>query len=324
LCEGRRAVNLELPRADILGESAFSRGDETATAIIGLQPRSRQHIASDRWKRFASHLTDAASNEFDPGWDISLGGDDEGNYLAAYGLGSPFPEDAKLCAALNSFWPAAAPDASRTFAIQYAPTAMPLLDEELGYHPRHALVLERRVKASRGWDGEQGPFFERIGRRLYVNAASIDRSDYVSNALANRIDIRKTSAIAGGELVRRMDALRRCIEVLPPKNDWVSHTRLWLVTANMIKNWAAEPTRANASLSGSGYVYVFADFDETARRTADVTRNRYLVRKTFECQTSEEIVVYKRDNGKWKVSSLPSLDVRRNDQQLSLTDARRA
>jgi hypothetical protein len=32
--------------------------------------------------------------------------------IAAYGLGSPFPEDAKLCAALNSFWPAVAPDAS--------------------------------------------------------------------------------------------------------------------------------------------------------------------------------------------------------------------
>jgi hypothetical protein len=126
LCEGRRPVNLELPPADILGESAFGREDKTVTAIVGLQPRSLQHSASDRWKRFASHLTDAASNEFDPGWDISLGGDDMGNYLAAYGLGSPFPEDAKLCAALNSFWPAAAPDASRTFAIQYAPTAMPL------------------------------------------------------------------------------------------------------------------------------------------------------------------------------------------------------
>ena len=28
------------------------------------------------------------------------------DHLAAYGLGSPFPEDSKLCAALSSFWPA--------------------------------------------------------------------------------------------------------------------------------------------------------------------------------------------------------------------------
>src|SRR5215475_13888047 len=98
-----------------------------------------------------------------------MSGDEEGNYLAAYGLGSPFPEDAKLCAALNSFWPAAAPDASRTFAVQYAPTAIPLLDCELGYHKDHPLVRQRRAKRSHGWDGEQGPFFEKPSRRLYVN-----------------------------------------------------------------------------------------------------------------------------------------------------------
>jgi hypothetical protein len=119
-----------------------------------------------------------------------------------------------------------------------------------------------------------------------------------------------------------MDALRRCIEVLPPQNDWVSNTRLWLVTANKINDWTTEPTRATASLSGSGYVYVFTDFDETPRRTAGVTRNHYLVRTTFECQISDEIVAYKRDTGPWKVSSLPRLDARRDDRKLSRKNAR--
>src|SRR5262249_47051694 len=158
------------------------------------------------------HLTDAASNEFDPGWDVSVAKDDEGYFLAAYGLGSPFPEDAKLCAALNSFWPAAAPDAARTFGFgppDFLPTAMPLLDAELGYHRDHPLVRARKVKSSLGWDGEQGPFFEKVGRRWFVNAADIDRSDYVSNALANKIDIRPTAGINASELIRRMDALRR-------------------------------------------------------------------------------------------------------------------
>ena len=88
-------------------------------------------------KRFASFLPDAASNEFEPGWDVSLVRDDVGLYYAAYGLGSPFLEDAKLCAALNSFWPAVAPDASRTFHMGLkstfaSPTAIPLMDNELG------------------------------------------------------------------------------------------------------------------------------------------------------------------------------------------------
>ena len=216
-CEGRRAANLELPRPDSLGDRAFDRKDDTLTAIVGLQPRSRRHSAADRLKRFASHLTDAASNEFDPGWDISMSGDDEGTHLAAYGLGSPFPEDAKLCAALNSFWPAAAPDASRTFAIEYGSTAMPLLDRELGYHPSHPLVKARKVKSSLGWDGEQGPFFERISGRLFVNSANIDRSDYVSNALKNKIDIRKTSTITGRELSNGWTRFAVASKCFPPR-----------------------------------------------------------------------------------------------------------
>ena len=316
LCEGRRAVNIELPRADGPGDHAFERSDDTITAIVSLQPRSRQLSARDRYKRFSSHLTDAASNEFEPGWDISLSSDDEGNYLAAYGLGSPFPEDAKLCAALNSYWPAAAPDAARTFAN--GPTAMPLLDEELGYHRDHPLVKERKVKSSLGWDGEQGPFFEKIGRQWLVNVADLGRSDYVSNALANKIDIRRTASVTAKELIRRMDALRRCIEVLPPRNDWVSHTSLWLVTAFAVKNWSDQQDRAASSLAGAGYVYVFVDYDDTPRRTGDLSRIRYLVTNRFECQISDDIIAFRRNEGRWKAKSIAPFDARHDDTVLSL------
>ena len=60
-----------------------------------------------------AYLPDAASGLFAPGWDVSR----DNGHLAPYGLGSPFPEDSKLCAPLSSFWPAVAPDASRTFSI---------------------------------------------------------------------------------------------------------------------------------------------------------------------------------------------------------------
>ena len=115
LCEGRRAANIERPRPDALGDRAFDRRDETVTAIVA--GRARPAPPAARLRRFSSSLTDAASNELKPGWDVSLTADASGPYLAACGLGSPFPEDSKLCAALNSFGPAAAPDTSRTFHV---------------------------------------------------------------------------------------------------------------------------------------------------------------------------------------------------------------
>src|SRR5207248_7263575 len=141
---------------------------ETVPAIVGARPLSRQNHAPDRKKRFSSFLPDSASNFFEPGWDVSLAGDDDGTYFAAYGLGSPFPEDAKLCAALNSFWPAVAPDATRTFGLLGSPTAQPLLDGELGYHPNHPRVQSGEVASQRGWDGEFGPFFEQAGGQSAV------------------------------------------------------------------------------------------------------------------------------------------------------------
>jgi hypothetical protein len=193
---------------------------------------------------------------------------------------------------------------------------MPLLDSEIGYHPGHPLVKARKVKPSLGWDGEQGPFFEKVGRKWFVNSANIDRSDYVSNALKNTIDVRKTSGITGVELVQRMDALRRCIEVLPPKNDWVSHTDLWLVSAVKIEDWAAEPGRAHAALSGTGYIYKFVNFDSRPQPTKELARNRYLVTKMFECQLAKDILAFRRDSARWRLSPAPPLDVHHEDERL--------
>jgi hypothetical protein len=308
LCEGRRAANIELPRPDRSSETAFQREDLTVTAIVGAKPRSRQTIAPARKKQFASFMTDAASNEFDPGWDVSLTSDKDGSYLASYGLGSPFPEDAKLCAALNSFWPAVAPDASRTFAFQDSPTAIPMLDSELGYHPEHPDVRAGRVRTARGWDGEYGPFLETLKTRIVVNAASLDRSDYVSNALRGWITVRKTSSVDSDELIKRMDALRRCIATLPPGSDHVSNTKLWLVKAERVLQWDLEASRADSRLSGPGFHFVFVTFDPNKSPTEDLTRVRFRVKKMFDCQISETNFVFRVDNGSWKFSDSPKLE----------------
>ncbi len=301
LCEGRFPANLDLPRPDAARRRAFDRRDETIVAIVSARPVSRRTHAPARAKRFASWMTDAASNVFAPGWDISLGTDGRDLFYAAYGLGSPFPEDSKLCAALNSFWPAVAPDASRTFRLQSAPTAMPLLDPELGYHPDHPRVAAGAVSAP-GWDGEFGCFFEPVDGRLFVNHASFDRSDYVTNTLHGLIDLRHTAKVDAAELIRRMEALRSCIAALPPGTDAVNTTRLWLVTAEAVRDWAVDPSRADPALTGPGFLYAFA---RTAAAGApvpgDPRRLRVPVTARLECQIAlaPPVLLRRQDDGPW-------------------------
>jgi hypothetical protein len=303
LSEGRRPVNPALHRPGRPSERAFMADDETVLAVLGTRPLSRDKPAGPSPKRFVSFLPDGGSNEFAPGWDVSLGGDDDESFYAAYGLGSPFPEDVKLCAALNSFWPAVAPDAARTFRGlgDETPlhTAIPMLDEELGYHPEHPKVRERAVRARRGWDGEYGPFFERRGRTTWVNYADIERSDYVGNARTHGFDLRFLAPLDSAELIDRMQWLRRCIQVLGPRDDMVSNTHLWLVTAEKVPNWATVPTRASTSLRGAGYLFAFATVDDEST-PADLARRRVRVRETFTCQVAWNQFFQRRGNGPWR------------------------
>ena len=307
LSEGRQSVNPALHRPGFPGDPAFSIGDKTVTAIVGTPPRSRRGAAERSPKRFVSFLPDAGSNEFAPGWDVSIAGGDGIKFYAAYGLGSPFPEDAKLCAALNSFWPAVAPDASRTFRY-LGPgdpvfTAIPMLDEELGYHPHHSKVLARSVKRSRGWDGEYGPFIETRGRTRWINYADLARSDYVDNALEHGFDIRLLAEVDSPEIIARMNALRLCIAALPPADDVVSSATLWLVTAEKVERWERVPDRASPILKGSGYFFVFASVvGEGQEVREELARLRTRVKRTFACQVNGAHLFIQRDSGPWRPS----------------------
>jgi hypothetical protein len=184
LSERRNCVNPRLlrPRAPVVPAFPVRDSDharvETVSAIVGGKSIGGDEKRPLRDLRFldpsTSFLPDGASGIFDPGWDTSFSGTDEADFLAAYGLGSPFPEDVKLCAALNSFWPSAAPDATRTFGLfppkWNATTSVPLFDVELGIHPNHPNVKQGLVAPSLGWDGEQGPYYERNFR--FVNHAN--------------------------------------------------------------------------------------------------------------------------------------------------------
>ena len=149
LSETRRPANLQLP------DSPFDPDEDSMTAVIGMgigtgTPFPAKQPDAAR----ASTLPDDGAGEFAPGWDASV--DVKGPlktgtiHLAAYGLGSPFPEDAKLCAALSTFWPAVAPDVYRTMSMhtgnaQLRGTVAPLTDQEIGQI------------GSLPWDGVSGP-----------------------------------------------------------------------------------------------------------------------------------------------------------------------
>jgi hypothetical protein len=233
----------------------FGTDDETAVAIVGApyaaqrgptQPKpAKRDIRPEH--RTTTFLTDGCSGVFAPGWDVTFGEANGVRFYATFGLGSPFPEDVKLCAAANAFWPAAAPDAARTF--NRGPTAIPMLDAELGYHPDNP----RRGDAAPcvGWDGEQGPFIE---DDHHVNFASIMRSDYVSHAFTDHtFSGARLKDVDSTELIARMDALRLCIQTLPEDAPEVSHTALWLVHAEKL----ADPPPAATGVDGPCYRYEF-------------------------------------------------------------------
>ena len=183
-----------------LGESTFTEKDKTLTAIV-TQYREINVDYTDQ-NRFElpeinvpSYLPDTAAGVFAPGWDTSIGSElGKGKFLAAYGLGSPFPEDAKLCAALGSYWPAAAPDATQTLPRAGAyHTTVPQTDEEVG------------ITGSTPWDGINGPeVINNVAR--YTN---IDYGDYILNAQAGKISLVNTSKVDAEEYICRIIAMVR-------------------------------------------------------------------------------------------------------------------
>lgn len=257
LAEGRFATNPAVLRPGTT-VAAFDFSDKTLTAVVGRPSGLPDHppLPNHLRKKFVtSFMPDAASNEFYPGWDVTIDQDNNGDfYYTTHGLGSPYPEDVKFCSAANGFWPAAAPDSARVFHRLDTPTAIPLMDSELGYHPDAPMVLAGKAVSNMGWDGGYGPFFQSINGKNGVNYASLDRTDYVSNALAGTFALSLFEKLGSDILIERLDIQRLAIKALPPEGDEVRDTPLWLITAYEVADWAAA---GDPDLKGHGYFLQF-------------------------------------------------------------------
>lgn len=124
----------------------------TITAVLATPQKKTPTFKKDYYN-CSSFLPDSCSSVFAPGWDVTYGNTGDNSYLSTKGLGSPFVEDMKLCAAMNGMWAVSSPDAARTYQgtvtteqsqspyYWYAnPTAIPLLDDEIGFHKNSSAV----------------------------------------------------------------------------------------------------------------------------------------------------------------------------------------
>lgn len=181
LSQTRIAANIDLP-------IGFSIEDDTVSAIVShfnsVIGQRQQTNGADFHNKVG--LPDGSPGLFDPGWDTSLDYYFKGpdippqKYLSGKGLGSPWIEDAKLCAALGAYWPGIAPDSTRVFSpnkilsgIDYPwPTVAPMTDEEIGL----ASLPDGRILP---WDGLRGPQLIQSGPFRYAIYQDMDHIDYI-------------------------------------------------------------------------------------------------------------------------------------------------
>lgn len=302
--------NCNLPNPLAPERPAFELDDPsnyTVTALVGHQALAPALGFSPGGRRALNWLPDAAADVYAPGWDVSQHQRDGRNMMVSYGLGSPFPEDAKLCAALNSFWPAVAPDSSRSYGFRPPQagrprrqlfTSVPLTDGELGYHPHHPRVLAKEVVSESGWDGDYGPCVISGDGNQYVLASNPLRADLTKSALEGHIHLSGLDAITTAEYIRRIHALSWCRENI---DEWCRlnfgrvfnhrESGWWLITFEGVPKWedwkSAVLPRVSHELVGEGYVFVFATVGERDEFENPPIRVRYPLINTIEVRLSK-------------------------------------
>jgi hypothetical protein len=246
----------------------FTAKDKTCCAIVS-QPydRAGRKMAVPARRRAISWLPDASAGVFQPGWDVSIDQDSSHTpHLAQYGLGSPFPEDAMLCAALSAFWPAAAPDIARKFGSNSNIYSIaPLTDDEVGKN------------GAIGFDGLPGPKIEkRSDGNSYAVFPRASHSDYVKSALDKKFNYWSTADIDTLEYIRRAVAMQTVYEKLGVSGD--DRSQITVLSFTRVK--ATDSRIASASFTEP--VYRFVTTKQRVRDTPGALTNAIKLSKMDE------------------------------------------
>ena len=301
LSEQRLAANIEIK------EAGFEITDDTVTAIVGMlgSGKGRQTRLDRDDLRRVSTLSDAAAGIFAPGWDVSFdrtqeteqdeGGHHPGvNFLATHGLGSPFPEDAKLCAALSSFWPAVAPDITRTFepSPKYA-SATPLTDKDIG------------MEEAPPWDGIRGPHIDR--KKKKADYPALAYADYVQVALENAFDISVIAETSFDQYVTRTLTTARAYDVLGARTteDKVAWALLSFTLAKADDPEFQAAARAKGAPLDPVHTYRFEMARTKSQRDGDLGRKVVQFDEIVLVFADPVVAVRRTAEGAWTKDELP-------------------
>ncbi|MBD2439598.1 hypothetical protein [Nostoc sp. FACHB-110] len=286
LSDTRFAPNLQLEGVD------FRPEDKTVTAIVSLprQGSVRQMPLNTSPTIRQGYLTDTAAGVFAPGWDVSFDRTNEVEHLASYGLGSPFPEDSKLCAALSTFWPAVAPDAARTFQPNPAwPTVSPLTDSEIGQ------------VGNLPWDGIPGPRrITKDGKEL-IEYSDFAHADYVESSLQKKFSLSLTAKVDVREYEARVLAMANVYQVLrirPEARGQWSILSFQLVQQNNSELQQAQ-TQTRTLLSGNIYRFEIYRHGNSFLDPADSRQRLVEIEETVTLFVTAVNILWKRGNGSW-------------------------
>ncbi|AXR17081.1 MULTISPECIES: hypothetical protein [Bacillus] len=307
LSDNRVAANLELKEAN------FIESDDTMTAIISLpygEPAQATNINVLRTTRH-SYLPDAASGVFAPGWDVSVDqSDHDVEFLAAYGLGSPFPEDSKLCAALSTFWPAVAPDAARTFEQPY-PSVSPLTDEEIGQ------------VGNLPWDGVIGPKVISKNGEEFIEYPTMEYVNYIDNALENKFTLSLTGLVDTKEYANRVLNMAFVYKFLGVKLEGLDRNTLrgrreitrrkgeWRVLSFQKVSSSNDELKTAQSQTGTiltENIYRFEIYKNDAQPImVNSVKARFKIKEKSIIFIDEKNILFKKGNEKWDCENVKFL-----------------
>ncbi|ARV57803.1 hypothetical protein BZZ01_03395 [Nostocales cyanobacterium HT-58-2] len=288
LSDDRVAPNLQLKGAP------FRPEDKTVTAIVSLPLKGavRQMPLDGSPTMRHAYLPDAAAGVFAPGWDVGTVVSDNGEeHMAAFRLGSPFPEDSKLCAALSTFWPAVAPDAARTFQPNPAwPTVSPLTDEEIGQTGNLA------------WDGVPGPQRVTQNGKNFIEYTEFAHADYTENSLQKKFSLSLTGQVDVREYEARVLAMAKVYEVLgitpDQRGDW-SVFSFHRVQATDSELQQAQ-TQTGTTLVGNIFRFEIYRHGNSFSNPNDFRKQLVEIQETVTLFVSPINILLNRNNGTWK------------------------
>jgi hypothetical protein len=327
LSQTRIAANITLP-------AGFSLEDTTMTAIV-TQPAEETgpaQVPNGPWEIRKTGLPDGSPGLFDPGWDTSQGiyytdpNRPLQKFMTGYGLGSPFVEDAKLCAALGSYWPGVAPDSTRVLPPDKRvggefypyPSVVPLTDQEIGSAP----LDDGRYMP---WDGVRGPRLTSWDGKPVVAYPNPNRIDYIdlvgtmTAALTSRIDAPEYKArvlateavywalgVRDPELVERFGAEQGVNKTLQAKAAWamISFRTVTVDDAGLRAAEEAAGTRLDGARRYGVHIYRWG---KERPDPADMHTVLVEVIEQARAYVAGNAVLIQRENGPWTVDrSMPT------------------